>query len=49
MLDSTIKIRVFFFFFFFGSVETMVIIAHYSFLTHMNVKKLELKINLIQF
>jgi hypothetical protein len=29
--------------------ETMVIMAHYSFLTHMNVKKIKLKIHLIQF
>jgi hypothetical protein len=34
---------------FFWSFETMVIMAHYSFLTHMNVKKLKLKIHLIQF
>jgi hypothetical protein len=27
---------------------TMVIMAHYSFLAHMNVKKLKLKIHLIQ-
>jgi hypothetical protein len=31
------------------SFETMVIMAHYSFLTHMNVKKFKLKIHLIQF
>jgi hypothetical protein len=29
--------------------ETMVIMAHYSFLTHMDVKKLNLKIHLTQF
>jgi hypothetical protein len=29
--------------------ETMVIMAHYSFLTHMHIKKLKLKIHLIQF
>jgi hypothetical protein len=28
----------------FWPFETMVIMAHYSFLTHMNVKKLKLKI-----
>jgi hypothetical protein len=36
-------------FFFLGPFETMVIMAHYSFLTRMNVKKLKLKIYLIQF
>jgi hypothetical protein len=29
--------------------ETMVIMAHHSLLTHMNVKKLKLKIHLRQF
>jgi len=36
-----------FYFILFLSFEIMVIIAHYYFLTHMNVKKLKLKINLI--
>jgi hypothetical protein len=31
------------FFFFFWVIETMVIMAHYSFLTHMNVKKFNWK------
>jgi hypothetical protein len=34
-------------FLFFWPFETMLIMAHYSFLTHMNVKKLKLKIHLI--
>jgi len=33
----------------FGPFETMVIMAHYSFLTHMNVMKFKFKIHLIQF
>jgi 5-bromo-4-chloroindolyl phosphate hydrolysis protein len=45
MLDSIIKNKDFFF----GAFETMVIMAHYSFLTHMNVKKIKLNIHLIQF
>jgi hypothetical protein len=36
-------------FFFLVPFETMVIMTHYSFLTHMNVNKLKLKIHLIQF
>jgi len=35
--------------FFFGPFETMVVMTHYSFLTHMNVMKLKLKIHLIHF
>jgi hypothetical protein len=46
ILDPIIKNYSFLFFFPF---ETMVIMAHYSILTHMNVKKLKLKIHLIQF
>jgi hypothetical protein len=33
----------------FWEFETMLILAHYSSLTHMNVKKLKLKIHLLQF
>jgi hypothetical protein len=36
-------------FFFLLPFETMVIMAHCPFLTHMNVKKLKLKIYFIQF
>jgi hypothetical protein len=35
--------------FFFLPFETMVIMAHLFFLTHMNIKKIKLKIHLIQF
>jgi hypothetical protein len=41
------KLMDLFYFILFLSFEIMVIIAHYYFLTHMNVKKLKLKINLI--
>jgi len=36
-------------FYLFFPFETMLIMARYSFLTHMNIKKLKLKIHLIQF
>jgi hypothetical protein len=35
-------------FFFLGPFETMVVMAHYSFLTHMSVKNFKLIIHLIQ-
>jgi len=46
MLETVIKkLR----FIYFLPFETMVIMAQYSFLTQMNVKKIKSKIDLIQF
>jgi hypothetical protein len=46
MLDFVMKNYLFIYL---SPFESMVIMAHSSFLTHMIVKKLKLKIHLIQF
>jgi hypothetical protein len=48
MSNSIIEIYFILFIYFFP-FETMIIMAHYSSLTHMNVKILKLRIHLIQF